>query len=221
MSLHFFQGMQLSRTRRLLNVLLEAPFFYVEDDPELFGYLRRHRVEVARFFVEAFDWQLVVEDSVARVHKARWHNDAITKRRRGTFEPTRPGECIALLVLLDLYLRLRGGQGDAASLGGEEGRTPEVDARPRITMGALLHHAAQRLGELGLAERYDERALRDLYRDLIPTLLRHRLVRELSDGGEDGGARSYELLPGLGLYDSSALGEDAIRDAFQVTRRSA
>ena len=204
MTLSFFEGMQTARTQRVLNVLLEAPFFYVEDDPELFGYLRRHRIELARFFLEAFDWQLVVEDSVARVHKSRWFNDAITKKRRGTFEPTRPGECVALLVLLDLHERLRGGG-------------PE---RPRITMGALLVHATQRLRELGLADRYDESVLRGLYRDLIPTLMHHRLVRELGDARGGDGARAYELLPGLALYDPSALSDDAIRAAFEVEERT-
>jgi hypothetical protein len=207
MTMSFFEGMQAARTQRLLNVLLEGPFFYVEDDPELFGYLRRHRVEIARFFAEVFDWQLVVEDSVARLHKSRWHNDAITKKRRGTFEPTRPGECIALLVLLDLHERLR-----------EDGGP----ARPRVTMGALLQHAAQRLAELGLAHRYDESVLRGLYRDLVPTLMRHRLVREIAEVHGDGdGARIYELLPGLSLYDLRALSDDAIREAFDVERRTA
>ncbi len=206
MTLIFFEGMQMARTQRVLNVLLEAPFFYVEDDPELFGYLRRHRVELARFFVEAFDWQLVVDTSVARVHKSHWHNDAITKKRRATFEPTRPGECIALIVLLDLHERLRGDGGPA---------------RPRVTMGALLQHAAQRLAELGLADRYDESVLGGLYRDLVPTLMHHRLVRELAETTQGGdGARTYELLPGLGLYDPRALGDDAIREAFDVERRT-
>lgn len=220
MSLQFFEGMQSSRTQRVLNVLLEAPFFYAEDDPELFGYLRRHRVELARFFVEAFDWQLVVEDSVARVHKSRWHNDAITKKRRGTFEPTRPGECIALLLLLDLYQRLPGAEGRAGSRAGKPA-ADDPDVRPRVTMGALLQHAAQRLGELGLAERYDERVVRDLYRDLVPSLLRHRLLREFGEADGDGGARSYELMPGLGLFDPGALSDDAIREAFEVERRTA
>ena len=204
--LTFFEGMQTVRTQRVLNVLLEAPFFYVEDDTELFGYLRRHRVELARFFAEAFDWQLVVDESVARIHKARWHNDAITKKRRGTFEPTRPGECIALLVLLDLHERRRADGGGT---------------RPRVTMGALLQHATLRLAELGLADRYDESVLRELYRELVPTLMHHRLVRELVDTPDDGtGARTYELLPGLGLYDPRALSDDAIREAFDVERRT-
>ncbi len=205
MTLTFFEGMQTGRTQRVLNVLLEAPFFYVEDDPELFGYLRRHRVELARFFVEAFDWQLVVEDSVARVHKSRWHNDAITKKRRGTFEPTRPGECIALLMLLELHERLRGEGGLA---------------RPRVTMGALLQHGARRLSEIGLADRYDESVLRGLYRELMPTLMHQRLVREVPDPETGDGARTYELLPGLGLYDPRALSDEAIRDAFEVERRT-
>jgi hypothetical protein len=207
MTMSFFEGMQTARTRRVLNVLLEAPFFYVEDDPELFAYLRRHRTELARFFLEVFDWQLVVETSVARVHKSEWHNDAITKKRRGTFEPTRPGECIALLVLLDLHDRLRSTEGELS--------------RPRVTMGALLQHAAQRLAELGLQDRYDETTLRGLYRDLVPTLMRHRLVRELEErqaGGDS--ARTYELLPGLGLYDARALSDEAIRDAFDLGRAS-
>lgn len=205
MTLTFFEGMQTGRTQRVLNVLLEAPFFYVEDDPELFGYLRRHRVEVARFFVEAFDWQLVVEDSVAHVHKSRWYNEAITKKRRGTFEPTRPDECIALLMLLELHEHLRG-----------EGAV----ARPRITMGVLLQHGARRLAEIGLADRYDESVLRGLYRELVPTLMHHRLVREVADREAGDGARAYELLPGLGLYDPRSLSDDAIREAFDVERRT-
>lgn len=185
MSMTFFEGMSPSRVKRALNVLLEAPFFYPSDDPELFAWVRRHRVELARFFAEVFEWQLAVERDVARVHKARWHNAAITPKQRSSFEPTRGAECIALLLLLEM-----------------EG--------PRFTMGELLAHGMRRLGELGLAKRFDETRLRDAYRDLVPALLRHRLVRE----AEAGEVATYEALPGLRVYDRAALDEAALKAAF-------
>jgi hypothetical protein len=185
MTMTFFEGMSPTRVRRALNVLLEAPFFYPSDDPELFVWVRRHQVELARFFAEAFEWQLVIEPDVARVHKARWHNEAIAPRQRARFEPTRSGECLALLLLLELEV-------------------------PRFTMGELLAHGTRRLGELGLAERFDEARLRDAYRDLVPELLRHRLLRE-TDGDE---VRTYEALPGLRVYDRAALDDAAIRVAL-------
>lgn len=194
MSMTFFDGMSGARLRRALNVLTEAPFFYPADDPELFAWVRRHRGELARFFAEVFEWQLVVEADVARVHKSRWHNEAITPKQRASFEPTRAGECVALLLLLELDLAV-------------------------FTMGELLAHGTRRMTELGLAEPWGETRLRDLYRDLIPTLLRHRLVEELAPAaleGEGAEVSSYRALPGLRLYDRRAIDERAIRAALGV-----
>ena len=196
MTMSFFEGMSAPRVRRALNVLTEAPFFYPADDPELFAWVRRHRVEIARFFAETFEWQLVVEHDVARLHKPRWHNDAITPKQRASFEPTRTGECIALLLLLELE-------------------------PTELTMGELLAHGTRRLADLGVSERWDEIRLRDAYRDLIPALLRHRLIEELlpdaredGDGDEKNKVTRYRALPGLRLYDRRAIDDRAIRAAL-------
>ena len=191
MTMTFFEGMSATRVRRALNVLLEAPFFYPEDDPELFAWMRRHRVELARFLSEVFDWQLVIEPEVARVHKSAWHNAAITPKQRAGFEPTRAGECIALLLLLELDSKV-------------------------FSMGELLAHGARRTTELGLSARFDAPALRDLYRELMPTLIKHRLVREIApfEGTDLEAIKRYEKLPGLELYDRAAIDDVAVRTAL-------
>lgn len=200
MTMSFFEGMHGKRTQSVLNVLLETPFFYPEDDPELFAFLRRHRVEITRFFAEVFDWELVVEPRVARVHKAHWHNASVTRTQRSPFEPTRKGDCLALLLLLDLHERRT-----------SERQSHPQDASPiRFSMGELLEHAGERMGELGLADRYDADAIRDLYRSLVPVLLLHRFVREI----DDAGGCTYEALAGLALYDARALSDEALREAF-------
>src|SRR5687767_9180038 len=51
MSTSFFEELGgRARVQDVLNVLVEAPFFYPSDDPDLFAYLRRHREPIGRFF---------------------------------------------------------------------------------------------------------------------------------------------------------------------------
>ncbi|MFO0685209.1 MAG: DUF2398 family protein [Sandaracinus sp.] len=214
MSMTFFDGMSTARVRRALNVLTEAPFFYPSDDPELFAWTRRHRVELARFFADAFEWQLVVEQDVARLHKGRWYNDALTPRQRASFEPTRTGECVALLLLLEVA-------GDPSRAGVDDAASERGAA---FSMGELLSHAVRRMAELGQSERFDETRLRDLFRELMPSLLRHRLVRERAlprGASEPEPVKRYEPLPGLRLYDRRALDERALAEALGVASEGA
>ncbi len=211
MSLSFFEDMAPGRTRALLNVLVEAPFFFQSDDPELYAYLRRHHAEVARFFEEAYGWQLVVEPKLARLHKPRWHNGALKRSQRSPLELTKKDDCIAFLLVLELYEHLL------------EARSASIDdAEPlRFEIGELFTHAQRRLDEQVGPGRYDAGDVRAMFRGLMPALVRHRFIRELprEEGASDAAAERaiYEALPSLAMYDVTALGEEAVSRALTST----
>lgn len=190
---------QRARVQQVLNVLVEAPFFYPADDPDLFGFLRRHREDVARFFEEAFGWQLVVEPQVARVYKPRWHNGALKRSQHDVFTLTRKDDCVAFLLVLDFYERLleeRGADGSVAL---------------RFEMGELFGHAKERLAGV------DDDGVRRLFRELVPQLLRYRFLREVEADADHALAPErcvYECLPGLHAYDVRALGEGVLREVL-------
>lgn len=207
----YFDKDNLARVQDVLNVLLEAPYFYREDDPELFGFLRRHRAEVTRFFEELFGWDLAVDGRCARLVKRRWHNRALRPSQHDVFDLTRRDDCLAFLLVLEHHEHLL-----------ERDNIDSADgALPRFTFGELFAFARERLREeLGPAAPDDDR-VRRLLRDLMPTLLRYRFVRELpADAEERAGLADdpdltiYDSLPALHLYDVRALGPRALARAL-------
>jgi len=195
------------RVQAVLNALVEAPFFFREDDPDLFIFLKRHRAEFVRFYEEMFDWTLVVDDRCARLYKTRWHNRALKPSQHDVFDLTRRDECIAFLLVLEFYEHLL-----------DEQNADVDDPEPlRFEFGALFTFARERFeGELG-DDALDEDAVRKLLRNLMPTLLRFRFLREVAPDrdervGLDRDNLLYECLPSLHNYDVRVLGQTALRD---------
>src|SRR5258708_6528198 len=163
------------RIQRALNVLVEAPFFYPSDDPDLFAFLRKNRAEFRRFFDELYGWQLVVDARCARLFKETWHNRALKPSQHDVFEPTRRDDCIAFLLVLEFYEHLLE----------ERNVAPDDPAPMRFQFGELFDFAAARFAGV-LADRApgpDE--VRRILRGLVPTLLRFRFLRELDPEREE------------------------------------
>ena len=199
------------RIRRALNVLVEAPFFYREDDPDLFLFLRRNAAEFRRFFEELYSWQLVVDERCARVYKTTWHNPALKPSQHDVFDLTRRDDCLGFLLVLEFYEHLL-----------EERNASIDDAEPlRFEFGQLFEFARGRLEQEVGAETCDDDFARRVLRAVMPTLLRYRFVRELEPGpGErndlDADQLIYECMPALHHYDVRALGKSPLASALHV-----
>jgi hypothetical protein len=208
----YFDKLSGERVRRVLNVLLEAPFFYRADDPDLFLFLRKHQAPFRRFFEELLGWQLVVDGRAARVVKDRWENPALRRSQHDAFDLTRRDDCIAFLLVLEFHEHLL-----------EERNASIDDPEPlRFHFGELYEWACARFGEVLGARAPSPDAVRKILRDLVPTLLRYRFLAELEPAPEEVGLADrenliYECLPGLYLYDVRALGQPALTAALALT----
>lgn len=205
----YFEKINGSRVTSVLNVLVEAPYFYREDDPDLFAFLRRHRSEFERFFRELYDWELVVDARTARLYKARWHNRALKPSQHDVFDLTRRNDCIAFLLVLEFYEQLL----EQANLASDDA------VSPRFTFGELFEFARARFAEELPAPPVEDE-VRKILRGLMPALVRFRFVRELprddaapGDSVEDDQVL-YEALPGLHHYDVRRLGPGALARAI-------
>ena len=201
-----FEKLSGPRVQAVLNLLVEAPFFYRHDDPEAFAYLRRHRAEFERFFAELFGWELLVDAATARVYKERWHNRALRPSQRDAFDPSRRLDCLGFLLTLEYYERLLEA----------DNRGPADEPPPRFAFGELFDHARARLAALAPG-RLDDEAVRRMLRQLMPMLERYRFVREVPrDAGEavDDDRVLYEALPGLYHYDARRLAPGAVARAL-------
>jgi hypothetical protein len=194
-----FDKINQDKARRVTNVLVEAPFFYREDDEELFLFLRRNRAVFERFFKDCFDWELLVESRCARVLKPHWHNPALKPSQRDVFNLTTRDDCIAFLLVLELYEHLLDEQNLAID-----------DAEPpRFFFGTLFELARERLAEELGAAAPDDAAIKKSLRRVVEVLLRYRFLRELPPQADDEVDREnliYECLPGLYCYDIRRLG---------------
>jgi hypothetical protein len=212
----YFERLGRAKVTRALNALVEAPFFYREDDRDLFAFLRKNRAAFSRFYEDLYGWELVVDARCARVYKTRWHNRALKPSQHDVFDLTTKNECIAFLLVLEFYEHLL-----------EERNVAVDDPEPlRFLYGELFTFARRRLAdELGEGAP-DEEGLRRLLRELFPTLLRFRFLRRLEPDPDlrDGLALEqeiYECLPALYHYDVRLLGEGAVGRAFGGEPREA
>lgn len=204
----YFEHVSRSRVQAILNVLVESPFFYREDDPELFAVLRRNLAEFQRFYEELYGWRLVLDGRAARLYKPRWYNGALRRSQHDVFDLTRRDECIAFLLVLEFYEHLLD----------ERNASPDDAELPRFEFGELFAFARARLSEVGAA--VDDDGVRKLLRALMPTLLRFRFLREVAPSKEereglDPDRFLYDCLPALHHYDVRVLGRSALADAVR------
>lgn len=213
-----FEKLNGARVTAVLNVLAEAPFFYREDEPELFQFLRRHRAEFERFYAELFGWEIVVDARTARLYKERWHNPALRPTQHDVFDLTRKLDCLGFLIMLEFYERLL----ERHNLAADDATSP------RFLFGELFELARARLDEELGAAAPDDDAVRKTLRGLWPVLLRYRFVREVPRDGDDRaaddvrGARDddhvlYEALPALHHYDVRRLAPGALARMLEET----
>lgn len=205
----FFEHVSKHRVQAILNVLIEAPFFYKEDQPELFAFLRRHLAEFQRFYEELYGWRLVVDLACARLYKPRWYNGALKPSQHDVFDLTRRDDCIAFLLVLEFYEHLL----EERNVGVDD---PEA---LRFEFGELFAFARTRLGEVLGEQAPDDDGVRRLLRGLTPTLLRYRFLSEVPPSREERSGLEpdrylYECLPALHHYDVRLLSRSALREAF-------
>jgi Protein of unknown function (DUF2398) len=194
-----FDKLNQDKVRRINNILIEAPFFYREDDEDLFLYLGRNRRAFERAFEDGFGWELVVERQCARLIKPRWHNPALRPGQHDVFDLTRRDDCVAFLLVLELYEHLLD----------EQNLSIDDAERPRFFFGTLFELARERFAEVAGEDGPDEAAIKKSLRRLVERLLRFRFLRELAPEPDDVVDRDnliYECLPGLACYDIRRLG---------------
>lgn len=203
----FFSHLNLHKVKQLLNILQESPYFYRDDDPTLFAFLRQNRLQFERFYQHFYGWEIVVDQKCARLYKPEWHNDFITPAQRDLFQLTRRNDCLAFLLVLEFYEHLL-----------EEQNLTVEDANPKFYFGELLEFAQRRMQE-ELGEKAPSMAgVREILRRVLPVLLRYRFLREHPPEHEDGEIDKdkwiYEGLPALYHYDSRVASQSIYAACF-------
>ena len=207
----YFEHISGALVQAVLNVLVESPFFYKSDSPQLFAFLRRNFSEFQRFYEELYGWRLVADARAARLYKPRWYNPALKPSQHDIFELTRRDECIAFLLVLEFYEHLL-----------EERNASPDDPEPlRFEFGELFAFARARLQEVLEQDAPDDDATRRLLRSLMPTLLRYRFLREVPPSREEREGLHpdrylYDCLPALHHYDVRALGPGVLANVLRV-----
>ncbi|MCI0696439.1 DUF2398 family protein [candidate division KSB1 bacterium] len=195
MSTEFFSHLNLHKVRQLLNILQEAPYFYRDDNPNLFAFLKQNRLQFERFYQHFYGWEIVVDQKCARLYKPEWHNETIKPSQRDLFQPTRRNDCIAFLLVLEFYEHLL-----------EEQNLTIEDPNPQFYFGELLEFAHRRLQEELGEKAPDMAGTREILRKILPALMRYRFLRDHRPTLEDGDIAEdkwiYECLPALYHYDS-------------------
>ena len=188
--------------RAVLNILMEAPYFYKTDDERLFLVLMRYKKAFAAFFEKFYGWELVMDDKCARLYKPKWYNEKVTTPNRDMFTFTKRDECIAFLVLLEFFERECR----------EQGVTADDRDNLRFRFGDLLEYAAGRFRALLPEKRdgYTDERVRQVLRDIMPTLVRYRFLQKVRPSADDSVSESdtiFECLPAMWHYQAAQLAE--------------
>jgi len=203
---------QPEQVKAVLNILLESPYFYYDDNDNLFLFLRRYQQEFRNFFRQYFGWELIMDGKCARVYKETWYNEAVTPANRLQFRLSRRDECIAFMLLIEFYEKLLE----------ENSMTVEDRPNPYFKFGDLLEHQQRRFMELFEKERDKytaEHVRKSILHPLMSKLMRFRFLRELPrpQGVEIEWDQSiYEALPALYHYNSGMLGNAVTKDSCEI-----
>ena len=202
------------RVRAVLNVLTESTFFYKEDDPDLFFFLRRNQAAFRELFENYFGWRLHLDRQCARLLKERQYNEALRPSQRALFDLRRRDECLLFAVLLEFH----------EEEGQRQGVTPDDDRYLRFLLADFITFAIRRCREeLGEATPPEGRIF-EATRPLFEQLERHRFVRlvdhKQTEAGEDlpaGMAEHllYEFLPGIRCYDPSLAARSVVLRTYR------
>ncbi|NLI79227.1 MAG: DUF2398 family protein, partial [Candidatus Riflebacteria bacterium] len=199
-----------TRVQTVLNLLLESPFFYREDDPEHFQYLRANRAAFTDFLQRYFGWRLFIDRNLARILKDRLVNPALKPGQRLQFQVSTRNESIVFLLLLQYYEHELVAQNLCAGDG---------DQNLRFRLGAFLEWSRHHLGEILGGQAPDDRALLDWSRPLLTKLVKFRFLKEVerAETPAAGGLTEilYEVLPGLHCYEPTQLASQIITTALR------
>jgi hypothetical protein len=189
------------RVQPVLNILLESPYFYPQDNDDAFRFLSRYKHEFTRFFSDHFGWELIIDSKCARVYKPLWHNEAITPANRELFTFSKRDECIAFMLLLEFFEHKL----EVESI------TVDDHENLRFRFGELLLYMVQRFHELysqNTADYTEETVRAKIVRPIMPQLEKHRFLAKIIPpkdeliGEED---TIYEALPALYHYNVTRL----------------
>ena len=186
--------------RTILNILLEAPYFYKTDDPDKFMTLRRYAQEFKEFFGRCFGWELVMDAKCARLYKPFWFNEKITPVNRDLFNFTRRDACIAFLLLLEFFeFELK-----------KNSAGTDDDENLKFRYGELLEFECRRFRETlpKKAADYDDKRVGQILREVMPTLERYRFLLKLDPPKDQTITETdtiYECLPALWHYNAEKL----------------
>ncbi len=189
------------RVQKVLNILLESPYFYRGDCDEAFCFLRRYKHEFSRFFEEMFGWELMMDGKCARVYKSVWHNPEITPTNRDVFHFNKKNEQIAFMLLLEFFER----QIERESISVED------QENLRFRFGELLHTVAERFRELYPQQKADfteELVRAKILRPMMPQLEKYRFLKRIKPPKDElitPEDTIYEALPALYHYNVTRL----------------
>jgi hypothetical protein len=204
------------RVRAVLNILTESTFFYKQDDPDLFFFLRRHQAGFREFLELYFGWRLYVDRQCARVLKERLYNEALRPSQRALFDLRRRDECLLFALLLEFH----------EEEGQRQGVTPDDDRHLKFLLADFVAFAFRRFREeLGEAAPPEARIF-EATRPLFEQLERHRFLRlidkQRAEAGDElpGGMAEhlfYEFLPGIRCYDPSVAARSVVLRAYRAS----
>ena len=188
--------------RAVLNILLEAPYFYKTDDERLFLVLMRYKKSFAAFFVKFYGWELVMDDKCARLYKPKWFNEKITLPNRDMFTFTKRDDCMSFLLVLEFFERECR----------EQGVTADDRDNLRFRFGDLLEYTAARFRKLmeGRDENYTDERVRQILKGIMPQLEKYRFLRKIKPSADDSVSESetiFECLPAMWHYQAAQLAQ--------------
>ena len=197
-------SLNIHSVRALLNVLLESPFFYQTDDPDLFAYLRLNQEAIGHFFMRYFGWELYVDRQAARIIKPQLYNNSLKPSQRDMFDLTRRDECSVFMLLLEFYEKLLR----------DFNSNYDDDKRLRFLISDFVQYCFNRFNEELEDGESSEKAIVDACRTLFPKLIKYRFIeqKEKADVGKDERLPEgleqqvmYEFLPGIHCYRPDVL----------------
>lgn len=203
-------GQNEQKVQRILNILLEAPYFYRDDDLGLFLFLSKYKRAFAGFFKKFYGWEIIVEPKCARLYKPAWYNEKVTETNWDMFNFTRRDECVAFLLLLEFFERQLQ----------EQAVSTEDKENLRFRFGSFLEFACFRFREV-FPERtafYTDEQVRKTVRTIMPVLHKYRFLREIPCGDEDvkDDDTIYECLPAMWLYKGERLARPVVADEAEA-----
>jgi hypothetical protein len=199
----------------VLNILVECSYFYMDDDEDLFYFMRRYKHEFSEFYRKYYDWEFIIDSKCARVYKSKWYNNSVRPEQRVQFRVSGRDEAIAFMCLLEFFEH----QLDDNSI------TAEEKHNLRFMFGDLLQYCYKRFAELfeDKKELYSEENLRSkILRPLMPKLLQYRFLKEIRPEQSLSGLNRYnndfiyEALPALYHYNTGRLSREVVADSALV-----